>query len=142
MVFEPEKSEDPIVLASPDTVGAYPIRQDITVLPADDPAKLRLGWVIHERLGIEILPFDPLVSTIEDLERLQPITQEDGIKEGDQIFVHSISGWAVATVARTDTRPFYAETECNEYVLEFDRDDRHCWVSTCQISKAINKVEF
>jgi hypothetical protein len=42
-------------LASPDTVGAFPIRQDITVLPADDPKKLRLGWVIYEEVGIAII---------------------------------------------------------------------------------------
>lgn len=44
-----------LVVASPDTVGAFPIRQDITVLPADDPKKLRLGWVIYEEVGITIL---------------------------------------------------------------------------------------
>ncbi len=41
-----------LVVASPDTVGAFPIRQDITVLPADDPKKLRLGWVVYEEVGI------------------------------------------------------------------------------------------
>jgi len=44
-----------LVIASPDTVGAFPIRQDITVLPADDPKKLRLGWVIYEEIGIVIV---------------------------------------------------------------------------------------
>jgi hypothetical protein len=44
-----------LVVASPDTVGAFPIRQDITVLPADDPKKLRLGWVIYEEIGIVII---------------------------------------------------------------------------------------
>lgn len=44
-----------LIVASPDTVGAFPIRQDITVLPADDPKKLRLGWVIYEEVGIVIV---------------------------------------------------------------------------------------
>jgi hypothetical protein len=44
-----------LCVASPDTVGAFPIRQDITVLPADDPKKLRLGWVIYEEVGIAII---------------------------------------------------------------------------------------
>lgn len=43
-----------LVVASPDTVGVFPIRQDITVLPADDPIKLRLGWVIYEEVGVFI----------------------------------------------------------------------------------------
>lgn len=44
-----------LFVASPDTVGAFPIRQDITVLPADDPKKLRLGWVIYEEVGVAIV---------------------------------------------------------------------------------------
>jgi hypothetical protein len=52
------------VCASPDTVGAFPIRQDITVLPADDPKKLRLGWVIYEEIGIVVMN-DYALSKIE-----------------------------------------------------------------------------
>jgi hypothetical protein len=53
-----------LVVASPDTVGAFPIRQDITVLPADDPKKLRLGWVIYEEVGIVVVN-DYAISLIE-----------------------------------------------------------------------------
>ena len=53
-----------LVVASPDTVGAFPIRQDITVLPADDPKKLRLGWVIYEEIGIVVVN-DYAVSRID-----------------------------------------------------------------------------
>jgi hypothetical protein len=48
-------STDVLIVASPETVGAFPIRQDITVLPADDPKKLRLGWVIYEEVGIVVI---------------------------------------------------------------------------------------
>lgn len=44
-----------LVVASPDTVGAFPVRQDITVVPADDPKNLRLGWVIYEEVGIAVI---------------------------------------------------------------------------------------
>lgn len=43
------------LLAPAEYVGAFPIRQDITVLPADDPKKLRLGWVIYEEVGIVVI---------------------------------------------------------------------------------------
>jgi len=43
------------ILAPAEYLGAFPIRQDITVLPADDPKKLRLGWVIYEEVGICII---------------------------------------------------------------------------------------
>jgi hypothetical protein len=44
-----------LIVAPADYVGAFPIRQDITVLPADDPRKLRLGWVIYEEIGIVVI---------------------------------------------------------------------------------------
>jgi len=44
-----------LLLAPADYVGCFPIRQDITVLPADDPRHLRLGWVIYEEIGIVVM---------------------------------------------------------------------------------------
>lgn len=43
------------MLAPAEFVGAMPVRQDITVLPADDPKNLRLGWIIYEEIGIVII---------------------------------------------------------------------------------------
>ncbi len=43
------------LLAPAEYVGAIPVRQDITVLPADNPKELRLGWVIYEELGIIVI---------------------------------------------------------------------------------------
>jgi len=43
------------VLAPAEYIGAIPVRQDITVLPADNPKELRLGWVIYEELGVVII---------------------------------------------------------------------------------------
>jgi len=36
-------------------VGVMPIRQDITVIPADMPWFMRLGWVIYEEIGIGVV---------------------------------------------------------------------------------------
>jgi len=43
------------VLAPPEYVGAMPIRQDITVIPADEPRVLRLGWVVYEEIGFVVI---------------------------------------------------------------------------------------
>jgi hypothetical protein len=43
------------VMAPAQFVGAMPIRQDITVLPADDTRRLRLGWVVYEELGFAVI---------------------------------------------------------------------------------------
>lgn len=53
-----------LVLAPAEYVGAFPVRQDITVLPADDPKKIRLGWVIYEEIGIVIIN-DYAISLVE-----------------------------------------------------------------------------
>lgn len=43
------------VTAPAQFLGAIPVRQDITVLPADDPKRLRLGWVIYEEVGFAVI---------------------------------------------------------------------------------------
>jgi hypothetical protein len=44
-----------LVLAPAEFVGVMPVRQEITVIPADKPSRLRLGWVIYEDIGIAIV---------------------------------------------------------------------------------------
>lgn len=41
--------------ADPEFVGVMPIRQDIEVIPADEPKRLMLGWVINEEVGFGIV---------------------------------------------------------------------------------------
>jgi len=41
--------------ADPEFVGVMPIRQDIEVMPADEPKQLKLGWVVSEIIGIGIV---------------------------------------------------------------------------------------
>lgn len=41
--------------ADPEFVGVMPIRQDIEVLPADEPKQLKLGWVVNEIVGIAVV---------------------------------------------------------------------------------------
>jgi hypothetical protein len=43
------------VMAAPEFVGVMPIRQDIQVIPADDPSNLRIGWVVYEELGMSVV---------------------------------------------------------------------------------------
>lgn len=41
--------------ADPEFVGVMPIRQDIEVMPADEPRQFKLGWVVSEIIGIGIV---------------------------------------------------------------------------------------
>lgn len=44
-----------LVLSPAEFVGVMPVRQEITVIPADQPNKLRLGWVVYEEIGIAVV---------------------------------------------------------------------------------------
>lgn len=41
--------------AEPEFVGVMPVRQDIEVIPADEPKQLKLGWVVSEIVGVGIV---------------------------------------------------------------------------------------
>jgi hypothetical protein len=41
--------------ADPEFLGVMPVRQDIEVLPADEPRQLKLGWVVSEIIGLGIV---------------------------------------------------------------------------------------
>jgi hypothetical protein len=41
--------------SDPEFVGVLPIRQDIEVIPADEPKQLKIGWVVSEEIGIGIV---------------------------------------------------------------------------------------
>ena len=41
--------------ADPEFVGVMPVRQDIEIMPADEPKQLKLGWVVSEIIGIGIV---------------------------------------------------------------------------------------
>lgn len=43
------------VCADPEFVGVMPIRQDIQVIPADIPERLRIGWVVYEEIGMAVV---------------------------------------------------------------------------------------
>ena len=44
-----------LVMAPAEFVGVMPVRQEITVIPADKPSRLRLGWVIYEEIGLTVV---------------------------------------------------------------------------------------
>jgi hypothetical protein len=48
-----------------------PVRQDIEVLPADEPKQLKLGWVVSEIVGIGIVnPRGVASGTIQGAESI------------------------------------------------------------------------
>lgn len=48
-------SKQVFACADPEFVGVMPIRQDIEVLPADEPKQLKIGFVVNEIIGIGVV---------------------------------------------------------------------------------------
>lgn len=44
-----------LATADPEFVGVMPIRQDIEVLPADEPKQVKLGWIVYELIGLAVV---------------------------------------------------------------------------------------
>jgi hypothetical protein len=102
----------------PKYVGVFPVRQDIEILPADDPNDTKLHWKAYEYIGVEVY---------KDADNKIPLTKIDDIKIGDELFIYG--GKAIVKTEQM------AETEHNFYWLEFDKDDRHCWACGCVMNK-------
>lgn len=48
------KPDSVYVMADPEFLGVMPIRNDIQVLPADDPSNLMIGFVVYEEIGVAV----------------------------------------------------------------------------------------
>ena len=55
MVSKLVPAQEVFGVADPEFVGVFPVRQDIEVLPADEPKQLKLGWVVNEIIGMAVV---------------------------------------------------------------------------------------
>lgn len=71
------------VMAEPEYVGVMPIRQDLNVIPADKPEKLRLGYVVYEEIGVGVVNARAVAKiTISGKTSYQPWFTSDTSGEG------------------------------------------------------------
>lgn len=101
-----------------------PARTELTVLPADEPNKPTIGWTMTERNGVQIT---------KSPEAEDPITDRDGIKVGDTVYVPAMFGeghYVMKIEADDHGGELYARSEGGLLgILEFGADDRNAW--TC-----------
>jgi hypothetical protein len=112
-----------LIMSDEDFVGKIPAVQELTVLPADNTNQLKLNWTVREYMGCDVY--------IEGDQDKKPITTKSGIKVGDRLVA-----WGYIIVV-TELDPPSAETTSGStlVILEFDKDDRHCWVAGGMINK-------
>lgn len=121
-------------VGEPERVGRYPVRTELTVLPAaDDP---KVGWTVgHVYSGEEVFKAGaPDVS----------LTRREDLQEGMEIIVATLVGGYRMIVKRDDDGELYAETAngLTGAFLDFDTDDRHCWTSAMAYNRrALKSLE-
>lgn len=166
--------EETFTIGPPEFVGAFPVRQDVTVLPADDPGRQRINWVVHEYAGTEAFDLSGFFKAggrIGDISELPeggwhedwsiwkivdeglevqfllpgirtgkttiPTATRQGLTVGDRLVVCGLIGFDVATVTEVNGDSALAESSGSLWPLEFSKDDRKCWVCTCQMNKSL-----
>lgn len=102
-----------------------PARTEVTVIPADEPKRLTLGWTVQEYNGVEVYKIDrKAIRVIEE----QLVHQHD-IQEGVELAVPSLmGGYHAMKVTRDGYGKLFAESAGLVAILEFAKDDRQCWI--------------
>lgn len=134
-------------MVAPEFFGKIPIRQDITVLPADSKNKL-IGWTCKEFQGCEVFkPYKDWVRKFRkklfkdgfcgDLIEERAVRGLKELKVGDKIIVSNFFGFEEVTVIEIDykTKEGLAESIGSLYPLSFSKDDRNAWVNDSMINK-------
>lgn len=105
---------------------------DVTIIPLSPPEENGITWIAKCYTGVVVL----------DIVTRQPITA-GGLRLGDKVLAPTFSGYCEAEVKLDSRGSPYAETEHTLFLLEFDKDDRHCWVSSGAINKAcLDRIEL
>lgn len=95
--------------SEPELVGKLPARQDLTVLPADEPEQRKIGWAVFENVaGADVLKVPTGMTTEEAIEALETggevafdiITTEMGIDAGDVVITQGLFGYLIGPVHR------------------------------------------
>lgn len=111
--------------------------EPLTVLPADDPPKSKLNWVIREYIGSEIhksLEPGPDGYPV-------PLTRFEDLQEGDEVYAWD--GQMKFTVRKGEDGSLHGGDERHYVLLQFAQDDRKCWVAAGVVNlKGLRRLEL
>lgn len=91
-----------IYMASePEHLGKIPVRTELTVLPADDPSKPKIGFMVYELKGTDLYPWpDGHTGVFRDEADLEQwltddrlLTTREALQPGMKLLVHDLFGW-------------------------------------------------
>lgn len=132
---------------------------EMIVLPADPEREKKIGFCVYERNGFEIYKYSQVLkglplNVVLD-ERLwdydkngepvlhKTITVREDLKEGDEVICKgsfSQYWWNIGKVVKNGDY-FHVDLGKLHVSLDFDTDDRHCWLGTGLINMdAVEKL--
>lgn len=98
-------------------IGGFPMRQDIEILPADEPKDTKLGWTTYIYEGCEVFG---------DADRTVRLTNYADIYPGREVYL----SWNENSAPLTVNANGNLSSGDTIFVLDFNRDDRCCWTNT------------
>lgn len=120
-----------------DYFGEFPIRTEITIIPAN-PNPLQLGFKIYEHNGFEVF------LSVEDAEKRNPIFDFSALQVGQTLYANI--GYETPSCMGTvaiDNGKAYIEAGGHIWSLVFSEDDRACWVASgCINKRALEKLNL
>jgi len=115
-----------------------PCSVPLTVLSADAPENITLGFTVHEYLGCK------LFKVVDGKPVLEPIPATEELVEGQQYCAAGFGGgYVVGVIALDDEGDQYLDTEGLIGALCRGEDDRNAWTMGGWINKrALAKMPF
>lgn len=100
------------------------VKSELIILSADDPKQLKLGLTMTCYSGVEIHPI------LDGEVQKEIIKDENGLHEGMKV-----EAWGGVWTVIFDTNGPYLDSPRTRGMLEFNQDDRECWVCGGLINK-------
>lgn len=113
-------------------MGQLPIRTEITVVPADDPEMLKIGFKVTEYIGTTVCSAPPGLSAEQVRNKAnwpegfesEPIFEEDALQDESVVLICN----GVYTLHRGEDGTLHGTSGGMTGFLEYAPDDRNCWV--------------
>lgn len=94
--------------------GAMPVRQELQVIPADEPSSMKLGWTVTETLGIGVINRRGM-NSMRKYVKIPVPTEKNIIFNGDNLLVYK--GYGDTYIVTDKYRIIVSSTEdkCSFY---------------------------
>jgi hypothetical protein len=120
---------------------------EVSVIDAGDGKYTIPNFCVREYIGFEIFKYTGIDDSIINKEDCKQIVNKEDLKVGDKVFTGYSDNqfWGQGVIRAFDNGELYIDIGQDKLrgFLEFDKDDRHCWVCGCVANmNGVEKVQF